>query len=146
MKAFALALAVLAFEARAQGPGSELGLLPILGPPVLASVALDLVLLSTLVGEGTAKRGGAITTMVFGTIGMMLSGLLLAVGLGSPGTSQAWTGLNAGALAIETGTLVVGVYGLIRGEGESEPEPPPQRVPKRLRPPPEPEKEMPPQL
>jgi hypothetical protein len=110
-------------RAWAQTPGSEPGLVLILGPPALISVAMDVVLLSTLIPTGTTGRGRAITNIALSGVGIVFSVLCLVLGLTTGGSTTTWTAMSAASLAIETGSLVLSIYGLTRSAAS---EPPPE--------------------
>ena len=124
LAAGALVSLVAATSAHAQSPGSEPALVLVLGPPVLISLALDVVLLSTLVPEGTAGRGRSISAIIFSVIGATFASICLGTGLSSSTSSIVWTALSAAALSVEVGSLALGIYGVVNPTPEPEPPPP----------------------
>jgi len=111
MKAAVAALALLASEAAAQGPGSEPLLVVLVGPPILASAAFDFGVLAQLFRDGTAPTGRSITTMVLGTVTAVISAICVGLGVTHRDSLAVWTVTSSAALAVGLGTVAVGVWG-----------------------------------
>lgn len=143
MKVALVATLLAGTAAQAQGAGSEPSLVLVLGPPALVTLALDVVLLQSLITEGTVPRGRAISAMAFATLTTAFSAICLALGLSSPRSSTAWNVTSASALAVGVGSMVLGIWGSAHPEQEPERIPLPPAAPRRreVLPP-----EIPPQL
>lgn len=135
MRALALAVLLFASAATAQNRGSEGLLVLYLGPPALVTLAMDVVLLTTLIPDGTARRGHAITTTVFSFIGAALAVACLAMGASASPQSPEWMIVSGATLAYQLGSAAVGIFGLLHPEPPSEA--PPVRPAPYVPPPPQ---------
>ncbi len=143
MKAALIASMLAASAAQAQGAGTEPTLVLVLGPPTLVTLALDVVLVQTLITEGVVPRGRAISAMAFATLTTAFSAICLALGLSSPRSSTAWNVTSAAGLAVGVGSMALGIWASAHPEEEPERVPLPPAAPRRreVLPP-----EIPPQL
>lgn len=113
-----LALALTAAHASAQSPGSEVAAVLVVGPPALLSLAVDASMLLTLVPNGHARRGSAISGLAIGTVTTVLGLALLIAAAGAQNGTVAWTTISATGMTMGVGTIALSTYAVLRPEPE----------------------------